>query len=173
MSIHIIIDGYNLIRQSQSLSLLDDQDIQMGREALVDTLSAYRKRKSHRITVVFDGTQAPPFSPPRDRKKGITIKFSRPGESADAVIKRMARQEKENALVVTSDREIVNSAAASGAATISARNFEDKLVRTTHQDGGGGADDELKGWTPNTQKKGPRRRFSKRLRKNRAKIKRL
>ena len=56
MSIHIIIDGYNLIRQSTTLSALDQQDIMLGREALVDTLAAYRKIKHHRITVVFDGS---------------------------------------------------------------------------------------------------------------------
>jgi len=40
MSIHIIIDGYNLIRQSTTLSILDQQDIMLGREALVDMLAA-------------------------------------------------------------------------------------------------------------------------------------
>ncbi len=38
MPIHIIIDGYNLIRQSSALSVLDNQDIQLGREALIDQL---------------------------------------------------------------------------------------------------------------------------------------
>jgi predicted RNA-binding protein with PIN domain len=65
MSIHIIIDGYNLIRQSTTLSTLDQQDIMLGREALVDMLAAYRKIKPHRITVVFDGRSSPVFSPQR------------------------------------------------------------------------------------------------------------
>ena len=43
MSIHIIIDGYNLIRQSNRLSALDNQDIQLGREALLYMLAAYKK----------------------------------------------------------------------------------------------------------------------------------
>jgi len=34
MPLHIIIDGYNVIRRSKQLSLLDLQDIQEGREAL-------------------------------------------------------------------------------------------------------------------------------------------
>ena len=45
MSIHIIIDGYNLIRQSNRLSILDLQDIQLGRDALVDMLAAYNQKK--------------------------------------------------------------------------------------------------------------------------------
>ena len=116
MSIHIIIDGYNLIRQSIHLSNLDLQDIQSGRDALVDMLAAYKKIKAHRITVVFDGTRAPVFSQQRNRRKGITIIFSHKGESADTVIKKMARKERQRVLVVSSDQDIVQSAAASGAA---------------------------------------------------------
>ena len=83
MAVHIIIDGYNLIRQSDSLRTLDMQDIQMGRDALVEILAEYKKVKKHKITVVFDGTEAPFFSQRRDRVKGIEIKFSRKGELAD------------------------------------------------------------------------------------------
>ena len=128
MSIHIIIDGYNLIRQSKSLSILDLQDIQLGRDTLVDMLAAYKKVKSHRITVVFDGNTAPLFSQQRDRRKGISIVFSHKGESADTVIKKMARKDGQKALVVSSDQDIVESAAASGAATVSANDFENKLT---------------------------------------------
>ncbi|MCD4762468.1 MAG: NYN domain-containing protein, partial [Desulfobacterales bacterium] len=48
MSLHIIIDGYNLIRQSTTLSDLDGQDIQLGREALLNMLVAYKKIKHHK-----------------------------------------------------------------------------------------------------------------------------
>ena len=41
MSIHIIIDGYNLIRQSGFLASLESQSIQAGRDALVEMLTAY------------------------------------------------------------------------------------------------------------------------------------
>ena len=61
MSIHILIDGYNLIRQSPELSELDRQDIQLGRAALIDMLVVYKKLKHHKITIVFDGVDAPFF----------------------------------------------------------------------------------------------------------------
>jgi hypothetical protein len=77
MSIHIIIDGYNLIRNSNSLKAVDRQDMQAGRESLVDMLAMYKRVKSHRITVVFDGPTDPVHSQYRDRVKGIDIKFSR------------------------------------------------------------------------------------------------
>jgi len=127
MSIHIIIDGYNLIRQSDTLTILDAQDLQLGREALIDMLAAYKRVKSHRITVVFDGSNAPSFSQKSDRSKGITIKFSSTRESADTVIKRMSAMEKEKALIVSSDQDIINFAEAQGSATISSPAFDDKL----------------------------------------------
>jgi predicted RNA-binding protein with PIN domain len=173
MSIHIIIDGYNLIRQSAALSTLDRQDIMMGREALVDMLAAYRKIKPHRITVVFDGRNSPAFSPHRKRQKGISIRFSSSGESADDVIKRMARKKREKALVVSSDRDVADFAAARGAATIGAQEFETKIEMAAYGGINDGEDEDSRGWTPTTRKKGPSRRLSKRQRRNRMKIKKL
>jgi len=173
MSIHIIIDGYNLIRRSKYLSSLDLQDIQLGREALIDRLSAYKKIKAHRITVVFDGTRAPDLARQRDRQKGISIIFSRSGESADAVIKKMAVAENQRALVVSSDLDIVRSASSSGAATISAGDFESKLSLSAQMDGMEPGRDDYDGWKPTTKKKGPSRRRPKRQRKTNAKIRKL
>ncbi|MEE9496377.1 MAG: NYN domain-containing protein [Desulfobacterales bacterium] len=173
MSLHIIIDGYNLIRQSTTLSILDQQDIMLGREALVDMLAAYRKIKPHRITVVFDGHHGPVFSPQRNRQKGISMRFSRRGESADDVIKRMAHREREKALVVSSDREVADSAASCGAATISAQQFEAKIEMAAHLDNPISEAEDSPGWTPTTKKKGPSRRLPKKQRRNRMKIKKL
>jgi predicted RNA-binding protein with PIN domain len=173
MSIHIIIDGYNLIRQSRKLSTLDLQDIQLGREALVDMLSAYKKVKAHRITVVFDGTRSPLFSRQRDRHKGITIVFSHHGETADSVIKQMARREGEKSLVVSSDLDIVRSVEGRGAATISAEDFENKLTLSLYVDGMQTDRDAYSGWKPTTKKKGPRKRLPKKQRKSRARIRKL
>ena len=173
MAIHIIIDGYNLIRQSKRLSGLDLQDIQLGRDTLVDMLAAYKKTKSHRITVVFDGNTDPLFAQQQDRRKGITIIFSHKGESADSVIKKIARKERQRALVVSSDQDIVQSAATSGAATVSANDFEMKLAMSYDIDGFQSERDVFIGWRPTTKKKGPSRRLSKRQRMNSAKIRKL
>ena len=149
------------------------QDIQLGRDTLVDMLAAYKKVKSHRITVVFDGNTAPLFSRQRNRRKGISIIFSHKGESADTVIKKMACKDRQKALVVSSDQDIVESAAASGAATVSADDFENKLKMTFNNDGLQFNRDDYSGWRPTTKKKGPRRRLSRRQRVNSAKISKL
>ena len=50
MSIHIIVDGYNLIRQSQSFRHLDQQSLELGRDALIDSLAEYKRLKAHKIS---------------------------------------------------------------------------------------------------------------------------
>jgi predicted RNA-binding protein with PIN domain len=175
MSLHIIIDGYNLIRQSHALSEFDRQEIQLGREALLEALATYKRIKGHRITVVFDGTNAPSFTSAKDRFKGINIVFSRKEELADAVIKRMAKKEKEKALIVTSDRDVIKFAEAQGAASIHSPMFEQKMAMASSMDVKGldMEDDGMGGWVPSTKKKGPRRRLSKKDRHSRIKIRKL
>lgn len=145
----------------------------LGREALVKQLATYRKIKSHRITVVFDARHSPLFSQQTDRYKGIAIRFSRRGESADDVIKRLAREEREKALVVSSDREIVNYAALCGAATTSAPQFENKIEMAIQVERHAAANENDSGRASRLKKKGPARRLSKKLRRNRMKIKKL
>jgi predicted RNA-binding protein with PIN domain len=89
---HLIIDGYNLIRQSPQLQLLDAMDLQSGREALLELVTHYRSRSNHQITVVFDGWQHGDLKGGRDRHQGILIIFSRRGERADEVIKRLHQE---------------------------------------------------------------------------------
>ena len=173
MSIHIIIDGYNLIRQSKSLCAIDRQDLQLGREALLDMLSAYKKIKHHTITVVFDGTNALPFSQHKNQIKGIKVKFSRRGESADAVIKRMAAKLREKALVVSSDLDVIHFASSKGSGTVDSPAFEEKMAMSVYMNTKGMESEEPVGWNPTTKKKGPGRRLSKRQRRSRVKIKKL
>jgi predicted RNA-binding protein with PIN domain len=173
MSIHLIIDGYNLIRQSHELSSLDRRNLELGREALLDRLAIYKRLKRHKITVVFDGTNASDITQQKDRVKGVEIRFSREGESADTVIKRMAATERERALVVSSDRDVVNYAASRGAATVSSPVFEEKVAMAATINHKGADSDDEGGWIPTTKKKGPRRRQSKKDRRSRVKIRKL
>jgi predicted RNA-binding protein with PIN domain len=168
---HLIVDGYNLIRQSSQLQILDAMDLQAGREALLELLAHYRSRSHHRITVVFDGWQRGDLKESRDRYQGLLIVYSRRGERADEVIKRLLHQERERALVVTSDREIQVYADQVKAAWINAGQFE-----LSYLHGAAGATDydtEADSAARGTRKKGPARRLSKRLRQRRQRLKKL
>ncbi len=153
--------------------MLDAEDILLGREALIDQLAEYKKLRSHRITVVFDGGSAPNSAPRQHQEKGIRVYFSRAGETADSLIKRMARNERERALVVSSDRDVSAAASACGSATIGAVEFEQKLLTAIYAQGPQDEDIEHSGWKPTTKKKGPARRQSRRDRHNRKKISKL
>ena len=172
MALHIIIDGYNLIRQSSYLAAVEREDMQAGREALIDMLASYKKVRSHRITVVFDGAEATVGMPRRDQLKGIRMQYSTAGVLADTVIKRMAAREKEGALVVSSDRDILEHARASGAAIIDSGDFETRLVSVLYETGEEDSGDSGE-WKPTTKKKGPSRRLSKKQRRNRRKAAKL
>ena len=168
---HLIVDGYNVIRQSPRLQCLDVMDLQAGREALLDLLALYRVRSHHQITVVFDGWQQGDLKESRDRHHGILVIYSRRGERADEVIKRLLNQERERALVVTSDREIQVCAEQAKATWINAGQFE-----LSHLHAPAGAADPAAEADPSargTHKKGPARRLSKRLRQRQQRLKKL
>lgn len=168
---HLIVDGYNVIRQSPQLQLLDAMDLQAGREALLELLAQYRSRSHHRITVVFDGWQHGDLQESRDQHQGILIIYSRRGERADEVIKRLLHQERERALVVTSDREIQVCAEHVKASWIHAGQFElSYLHPTAARNHEGEADTSA---TRGTHKKGPARRLSKLQRQLQKRLKKL
>src|SRR5665648_1154113 len=168
---HLIVDGYNVIRQSPRLQLLDAMDLQAGREALLELLAHYRRRSHHQITVVFDGWQHGDLKESRDRYQGILVIYSRRGERADEVMKRLLTRERERALVVTSDREIPVCAEQAKAAWINAAQFESSHLHDPAEavDPDAGAGSSSRG----THKKGPARRLSKRLRQRQQRLKKL
>jgi hypothetical protein len=174
MALHIIVDGYNFIRSSRQLNALDRQDLQLGRETLQNMLSAYKKTKGHRITVVFDGQGMLSSQSQRYQVKGVQIIFSRTGRSADDVIKNIAAREREKALIVSSDREVMNFCTSQGATAISSENFEDTVWRAIYDVE---AENEKKITAgerkAGTKKRGPSRRLSKKERQLRRKVGKL
>ena len=175
MSLHVLIDGYNVIRQSESLSAMERASLEEGRDALLERLASYKRIKHHPITVVFDGTHAPNPLQRRSRHKGINIIFSRPGELADTVIKRLVTREGERAVVVTSDKEIADFATGHGAVTLGSVEFENKMEWATQVDPTPAhlGQENQAGWTPTTKKKGPSRRPPKQKRKSRSRTRKL
>ncbi|MFO7569900.1 MAG: NYN domain-containing protein [Smithellaceae bacterium] len=121
---HILIDGYNLIRQSVRLRRFERQSLEAGRNALIAFLSEYQKCKDHKITVVFDGWLSGPAREERDYVSGIHILYSERGVKADDVIKRISAHADEEIVVVSSDREIASYAARKGRAVLSSAEFE-------------------------------------------------
>lgn len=130
MPTHLIIDGYNLLAGGARSGSLES-----AREMLVHDLAAYRHRKHHLITVVFDGWQQGQPSEQREHRAGLHIIYSKRGERADQVIQRLAREYGSACAVVSSDHEIVNAARAQGAFVMGAREFAGKLRMSSGEAG--------------------------------------
>lgn len=120
---HVIIDGYNLLAGAGNLF----GRLELARETLVRELSAYRHRKNHLITVVFDGWQHGLPIEQREHRTGVQVIYSKRGERADQVIQRLAREYGADCAVVSSDHEVANAARAYGAFVMGAREFTEKL----------------------------------------------
>lgn len=172
MALHLIIDGYNLIRQSPWLSLLDARDLEEGREALLQNLVGYHQRhRQHKITVVFDGWQGGGLRESRDVHQGVGVVYSRRGERADEVIKRMLVKEGRRAVMVSSDRELQDFADRQGATWVAAGEFETKYLNQPET--GWTGDEEEASTHRSGRKKGPARRLKKSLRQKRRRLRKL
>jgi uncharacterized protein len=127
MALHLIVDGYNLLAQTGRIGAGTSLHSEMARESLLRDLAAYRQRKSHAITVVFDGWQQGWGTEQREHRLGLEIIFSRRGEKADQVIQRLAAEFGSACAVVSSDREIIDVVRAQGAFVMKAQEFVGKL----------------------------------------------
>lgn len=175
---HIIIDGYNLIRQSEDFRRAEKFGLEAGRNRLIDTLIQYRKLNEHEITVVFDGWLDGSPREEHYRKGGIDIVYSRRGEKADDVIKRMTSPADHEALVVTSDRAIAAAVEKKGIVALPSPHFEQKLwegmsSESTGQENASGDNGEPFERVITTRKRGPARKLSKRERRTRKAVTKL
>jgi predicted RNA-binding protein with PIN domain len=175
MPLELIIDGYNLIRQSDSLRPLDARSLEQGREALLGRLAEYKKVRGHPITVVFDGWGGDNPTSTATRHKGITVIYTGKGELADEWIKRKVEKMQYGA-VVTSDREVGRYTERLGVAAIASPVFEQRMEAALAADIKGMDPDEEE-WEEEglieAKKKGTAWRLSKQERRRQAILKKL
>ena len=167
----LIIDGYNLLHVGRTLTRLSATDLQRERERLIDRLAAYRRNRFCDITVVFDGWQSGWATENRGRQKGVDLVFSKLGEKADEVIKRMMKEKGAGVTVITSDREIARFGEKISVSVVPSEQFVErmeKLVFRPQKEYSEG-EEENKG----EKKKGPSKRLSKKERRARAALKKL
>ena len=166
---HLVIEGYNLLHVNRSLIKLNSTRLQWERERLIDRLSTYQKHKSCEITVVFDGWQEGWSTETREKKKGIEILFSKLGEKADEVIKRLVKEKGSGTIVITSDRDVARFAQRMDIPVISSEQFREKLERGSSDMPEESPEEEEN----RMKKKGPSRRLSKKEKRTRAASKKL
>ncbi len=70
----------------------------------------YKPIKEHDITIVFDGYKAGQGKESKTVRGGVAVIYSKLGEKADEVIKRIITKDRIEWIVVSSDRDIANHA---------------------------------------------------------------
>ncbi|PKN51163.1 MAG: hypothetical protein CVU55_13600 [Deltaproteobacteria bacterium HGW-Deltaproteobacteria-13] len=172
----ILIDGYNLIRQSDIFRRYERRSLEAGRNALINKLIEYQKKRAHDITVVFDGVQNGWADEGRDKEGKINIIYSRHGERADDVIKRIAVHTMEDTIVVSSDREISSYVKQLGKTTLTSPEFEaimNKVVSSPSTDQFAADKKNDVRDERQSKKKGPAKRLPRSKRITQTKIKKL
>ncbi len=126
MGAHLVVDGYNLAR-SGALLLSEDSAGAAGREELCALLAAYARAKGFRLTVVFDGRGAGRPERTRTAFKGGTAVYASARETADDVIREIARDAPAGLFVVTSDRGLAGTLSARAATVVSCGEFAERV----------------------------------------------
>jgi len=167
---HLIIDGYNLLYVDRILVSSNPTQLQRERDRLIDQLSAYRSLRQMEITVVFDGWQGGWSTEQRERRKGIDLVYSRLGEKADEVIKRLVREKGAGVTVISSDREVSRYAEKISVAAVPSDQFKEKMENALLK-----REKDLQEEEERTggKKKGPSRTLSKKEKRMRSALKKL
>ena len=167
----IVIDGYNLLKAIPECRALEARDPDSARDHLLEQLGRYRWLRGHHITVIFDGWLGGQPVERQSRAHGVQVIYSKRGEQADAVIRRLAPQVAHQGVVVTSDRALVSEVQRSGAEVISSAEFGERLERALLAQEEG-MDDEIAG-DVQPKKKGTSRRPSRAERQRERKLRNL
>jgi uncharacterized protein len=120
---YLIVDGHSAIFGWPELEKLHGRRSSLAREALVKKLRDYQDYTGVRVVVVFDGSGS--ASTEDSEPHGVQIFYSRAGQTADAIIERLASKYagKFNLVIATSDRLERETVSASGADCISIANL--------------------------------------------------
>lgn len=108
---HLVVDGYNVTKTGYPQMPLEKQRLR-----LLGQLSALAAQTGAEVTCVFDGAElAAPvlLAPPR----GVRVLFSKPGVTADELIRQLVRAEPPGrpVIVASTDREVADGVARAGA----------------------------------------------------------
>ncbi|WP_059009636.1 NYN domain-containing protein [Streptomyces specialis] len=123
---HLVVDGYNVTKTGYPALPLEKQRLR-----LLGGLAVLAAQTGAEMTCVFDGAElaAPVLvTPPR----GVRVLFSRPGQTADELIRQLVRAEPRGRplVVVSSDREVADGVAGAGARPVASALLVKRLART-------------------------------------------
>ncbi len=122
---HLIVDGYNVTKTG-----FPDLSLEEQRNRLLTGLSHLAARSGAEVTCCFDGAALEGRVPAATARR-VRVLFSRAGETADELIRRLVRAEPQGrpVCVVSSDREVADGVRRAGARPVSAAALVRRLDR--------------------------------------------
>ena len=131
---YLIVDGHSVIFTWPELRKLHQKRTALAREALIKRLRNYQDWTGVRVVVVFDGqgSNVTAAADPDD----IQIFYSRKGQTADAVVERLASKYATDfdLMVATSDLLERQTVTSFGAVSISAEMLREMLEEAVPRD---------------------------------------
>ena len=124
---YLLVDGHSIIFAWPELRALHTRRTSLARDALARRLRDYQDWTGVNVVVVFDGRG--PIVSHEGHANEIQIFYSRDGQTADAIIERLASKyaERFELLVATGDYLEQETVSAFGAETISPDGLRDLL----------------------------------------------
>ncbi len=123
--VHLVVDGYNVTKTGYPTLPLEQQ-----RMRLLGGLAMLAQRTQAEVTCVFDGQDLDVpviMAPPR----GVRVRFSRTGQTADELIRQLVRAEPQGrpVVVVSADREVADGVRKAGARPVASVLLLNRLAR--------------------------------------------
>jgi uncharacterized protein len=129
----LLIDGYNLLHATDLFGQgAAARTLQGSREALLTFLArALNERERRETTIVFDASGAPPGLPATVPWEGITARFARGYDDADALLEEIIEKHPapKSLVVVSGDRRVQYAARHKGAKVVESQAWFDELRR--------------------------------------------
>jgi hypothetical protein len=88
--VRILVDGYSLLHNWPELAPGRARHSALARAELIHVLARFYDATGTPVTVFFDGSGAPPGTPPAETHPAVEVLFSRAGQTADQMIERAA-----------------------------------------------------------------------------------
>jgi predicted RNA-binding protein with PIN domain len=122
---HLIVDGYNVTKTG-----FGEMSLEQQRKRLISAMAGLAAQTGVEVTIVFDGADRIVGLPPGPR--GVRVLFSKKGETADDLIRRLVRAEPAGraVVVISADREVADGVRRHGAYPLSSETLLRRIARS-------------------------------------------
>lgn len=133
----LVVDGYNVVNNWDVLKKLKDDNFEHARDKLVSLVANYAGFYGVKATIVFDAYQVKGGIEKKEEINGVSIIYSKEGETADMVIERIISDLARQGIVcvVTSDWIEQQLVLGKGGVRLSAREFWQRIMKCDQEAG--------------------------------------